>query len=138
MSDAIDKLHFNVAVAHIYEFANAFSSSMARTKSAPTPDYRFAAREAAEIPGEAVPPDDAAPRRGMLGRARPQDARATEPWPVHDPALLVDNTITLPVQINGKKRADVTWRATPSRRDRTAVLSLDAVQRALEAGRRRR
>jgi len=33
---------------------------------------------------------------------------ADEPWPVVEPDLLVENTITLPVQINGKRRADVT------------------------------
>ena len=29
-------------------------------------------------------------------------------WPAVEPALLVEDEITLPVQINGKKRADVT------------------------------
>ncbi|MDP2084265.1 MAG: leucine--tRNA ligase, partial [Gemmobacter sp.] len=32
---------------------------------------------------------------------------ATAPWPVADPALLVDDTVVLPVQINGKRRAEV-------------------------------
>ncbi len=39
VSDAIEKLHFNVAVAHLYEFANAFSSSIGSQEQAPTPDY---------------------------------------------------------------------------------------------------
>ena len=30
-----------------------------------------------------------------------------EPWPEHDPALLVADTITLPVQVNGKKRDEI-------------------------------
>jgi leucyl-tRNA synthetase len=61
---------------------------------------------------------------------------ADEPWPVVEPELLVENTITLPVQVNGKKRADVT---VP--RDATvagieaAVLALDAVQKALDGQR---
>ena len=33
---------------------------------------------------------------------------AAEPWPALEPDLLVENTVTLPVQINGKKRAEVT------------------------------
>ena len=33
---------------------------------------------------------------------------ATEAWPALEPDLLVENTITLPVQVNGKKRGDVT------------------------------
>jgi leucyl-tRNA synthetase len=61
---------------------------------------------------------------------------ASEPWPVLEPALLVENTVTLPVQINGKKRADVTVaRDAKNPEIEAAVLALDAVQRALE-GRR--
>ncbi|MBH9879337.1 hypothetical protein FFT64_19015, partial [Clostridioides difficile] len=33
---------------------------------------------------------------------------AQAPWPETEAALLVEDEITLPVQINGKKRADVT------------------------------
>ena len=32
----------------------------------------------------------------------------TARWPTPDPALLVSDTVTLPVQINGKKRAEIT------------------------------
>jgi len=58
---------------------------------------------------------------------------ADEPWPTVEPALLVENTITLPVQINGKKRADVTVPrdATPPQIE-AAVLALDAVKKALD------
>ena len=49
-SDAIEKLRFNVAVAHIYEFANAFGASHRRAWSRRRRrDYRWAVREAAEI-----------------------------------------------------------------------------------------
>ena len=33
---------------------------------------------------------------------------ARAPWPVADPALLVADTVTLPIQINGKRRAEIT------------------------------
>ncbi len=32
---------------------------------------------------------------------------ATAPWPKADPALLVDDTVVLPIQINGKRRAEI-------------------------------
>ena len=32
---------------------------------------------------------------------------ATAPWPKADPALLIDDTVTLPIQINGKRRAEI-------------------------------
>ena len=61
---------------------------------------------------------------------------ADEPWPAVEPDLLVENTITLPVQINGKKRADVTVpRDATAAEIEAAVLALDAVQRALDGKR---
>jgi len=58
---------------------------------------------------------------------------AEAPWPEIDRALLIENAITLPVQVNGKKRADVTVaRDADQATIEAAVLSLDAVQRAME------
>jgi leucyl-tRNA synthetase len=58
---------------------------------------------------------------------------AVEPWPEVERALLVEDTITLPVQINGKKRADVTVAREAGTADiETAVLALDAVKKALD------
>jgi leucyl-tRNA synthetase len=58
---------------------------------------------------------------------------AAEPWPQVEPDLLVEDSITLPVQINGKKRADVTVPRTAEKADiEAAVLALDAVQKALD------
>ena len=50
--------------------------------------------------------------------------------------MLVENTVTLPVQINGKKRADVTIARDANNSEiEAAVLALEAVQRALEGKR---
>jgi leucyl-tRNA synthetase len=58
---------------------------------------------------------------------------ALEPWPVLEPELLVENTITLPVQVNGKKRAEVTVpRDAKAPEVEAAVLALDDVKRALD------
>ena len=58
---------------------------------------------------------------------------AQAPWLQAETALLVEDTVTMPVQINGKKRADVTVArdATDTEIER-AVLELEAVGRALE------
>jgi leucyl-tRNA synthetase len=56
-----------------------------------------------------------------------------QPWPTVETDLLVENTITLPVQVNGKKRADVTVARDAANADiEAAVLTLDAVKKALE------
>jgi leucyl-tRNA synthetase len=67
-----------------------------------------------------------------LGHKDP-DLVSRAPWPQIEPDLLVEDTITLPVQVNGRKRADVTVArdATPAEIE-TAALALDAVKRALE------
>jgi leucyl-tRNA synthetase len=58
---------------------------------------------------------------------------AETPWPAVDRSLLLENALTLPVQVNGKKRADVTVaRDADQAAIEAAVLSLDAVQKAME------
>jgi len=47
--------------------------------------------------------------------------------------LLVENSITLPVQVNGKKRAEVTVpRQAGEAEIKAAVLALDEVKKALD------
>jgi leucyl-tRNA synthetase len=61
---------------------------------------------------------------------------ASEAWPKVEAALLVEDTITLPVQVNGKKRAEVPLpRNATNAEIEAAVLALDAVQRALDGKR---
>lgn len=58
---------------------------------------------------------------------------ATRPWPEVEPGLLIDDAITLPVQINGRKRADVTVPRQAGKEEvEAAVLALDAVKKALD------
>lgn len=58
---------------------------------------------------------------------------AETPWPVADHSLLLEDMVTLPVQVNGKKRDELTLpRAAEQREVEDAVMALDAVQRACE------
>ena len=58
---------------------------------------------------------------------------AESPWPKVEHALLVEDTVTLPVQVNGRKRADVTVpREAGNTEIEAAALQLEAVRRALE------
>ena len=133
VSEDIERLHFNVCEARIYEFANAFQTSLAELESEPKADYRWAAREAADILVRLfhpIMPHLAEECWRVLGYA---DLVATAPWPKLEHALLQENTVTLPVQINGKKRADVTvGRDAQNSEIEAAVLALDAVKRALD------
>jgi leucyl-tRNA synthetase len=142
VSEAIEKLHFNVGVAHIYEFAATLQSALTEAGGAKAdggvgpdlgPDLAWAIREAADILVQLfhpMMPHLAEECWAVLGHQAPVASAA---WPQVEPALLVEDTVTLPVQINGKKRADVTVARDASNEDiEAAVLALDAVQKALE------
>jgi leucyl-tRNA synthetase len=133
VSEDIERLSFHTCVAHTYEFANAFQASLAELESEPKADYRWAAREAAGILVRLfhpMMPHLAEECWRVLGYA---DLVTTAPWPKLEPALLQENTVTLPVQINGKKRAEVTvGRDAQNSEIEAAVLALDAVKRALD------
>jgi leucyl-tRNA synthetase len=134
VTDAIEKLHFNVAVAHIYEFANALGAALAHP--AATPDFAWAMREAAGILVRLFHPMMPHLAEECWAALGHDTLVASEPWPSLEPALLVESTITLPVQVNGKKRADVTVaRDADNPEIEAAVLALDAVQRVLEGKR---
>ena len=58
---------------------------------------------------------------------------ALAPWAKADPELLKVDSVTLAVQVNGKRRAEITLaRDLPEDAVKDAVLALEAVQRALE------
>ena len=92
-----------------------------------------ALREAVDILVRDDRADDAASGRGVLDGAGQRRFVADQPWPIFDPALVVDNEITLPVQVNGKKRGDLTIaRDADQGAVERAALALDFVQKALD------
>ena len=71
----VEKLHFNVCVAHIYEFANALTAAIGDIdETAVAPDYALGDARSGEHSGADVRSDDAASCRGMLGGAWAQNA----------------------------------------------------------------
>ena len=57
------------------------------------------------------------------------------PWPVADPAMLIDDTVTLPIQINGKRRAEINVPADMSKEEvEKLALADQAVIKALNGG----
>ncbi|PZO68227.1 MAG: leucine--tRNA ligase [Paracoccus denitrificans] len=124
VSRAIEGFAFNKAVAKLYELANAVGKSDA--SGAPR---RAVLRTLAQLAAPMVPhlAEDIWSRTGGEGLV------ADAPWPKADPTLLVADTVTLPVQINGKRRADITVPATmPQAEIEALVLADETVQRFLE------
>ena len=108
VSDDIAKLRFNRCVAHIYEFANALSDAIGAAETAPAPDFAWALREAGDILVRLFHPMMPHLAEECWAALGHKSSFPTEAWPQIEPELLVESTITLPVQINGKKRAEVT------------------------------
>ena len=59
----------------------------------------------------------------------------TAPWPVAEEKYLVEDTVTLPVQVNGKRRAEIQVAKDADKAEVEAMaLEMDAVQKALDGG----
>ncbi len=108
VTSGIEKFHFNVGIARMNELANA----LRKAEQSSTPGMATARREALRLFAQiAAPfaPHLAEECWALLGG---EDMVTTAKWPTPDPALLVSDTLTLPVQINGKKRAEITVSAS--------------------------
>jgi len=132
----VEKLHFNVCVAHIYEFANALNEVIGDTDSedgSVAPDFTWAMREAADVLVQLFAPMMPHLAEECWASLGHDTLVAQAPWPVVERDLLIADTITLPVQVNGRKRAEVTVSRTAGNAEiEAAVLALDAVQKALD------
>ncbi len=149
----IEKLHFNVCVAHIYEFANSLNGvigdmgselgpemesedgaqTAAQSDGVWPPDFRWAIREAVNILVQLFAPMMPHLAEECWAALGHDTLVAQAAWPQVERALLIEATVTLPVQINGKKRADVVVARDAANADiETAVLALDAVKKALD------
>ena len=134
VEDEVERLSFNVCIATIYELVNTLVAAVgAIDKAEVDDDLRFAFAEAGDILVRLF-----APMMPHLAEecwsALGHDALVAEsPWPVADRALITQSQITIPVQVNGRKRADVTVdREADVKTVEAAALSLDAVRRALD------
>ena len=133
VTNALQKLRFNSAVAQVYELANTLSASLQAAGAQPKDDVRFALREAAEAFARVsapMVPHLAEECWALLGH---KTLVAEEPWPEADQALLTEDTVTIAVQVNGRRRDELTIARDASKEDiEAAALKLENVERAIE------
>jgi len=126
ITDDLEALHFNRAVARIYELANAISGAAPAIDGAV---MREALETMVRLIGPMMP-HLAETCWEILGHG---SMLIDEKWPVADPDLVRAATITIAVQVNGKRRGEI---AIPREADeasiRTAALALEGVARALD------
>jgi leucyl-tRNA synthetase len=134
VGEEIERLGFNKAVARIYELTNTLQSPLAEIAGGKaSPDVKAAAREALDMLVVLIAPMMPHLAEECFAALGGSGMVADKPWPVFDPALVVDNEIVMPVQINGKKRGDLTIaRDADQGAVEKAALELDVVQKALE------
>ncbi len=132
--DDIEQLRFNRAVARVYDLANRLSAAVGAIEVPEVgDDLRFAFREAADILVQLFAPMMPHLAESCWNAIGHDELVAERPWPVGDPSLVKEDVITLPVQVNGRKRADVTVANEAGAEEiEAATLALDAVRRALD------
>ncbi len=131
LTESLESHRFNVAVARIMELVNAVRKVIDSGAGAADPAVREAA-ETVAIALSTVAPYVAEEMWELLGHA-PSVANAS--WPVVDPALLVADSVTCVVQVQGKVRAKLDVPPSIGEDELRAIaLAEPAVQRAL-AGR---
>jgi leucyl-tRNA synthetase len=120
----IETFGFNKSVAKIYEFANFISKS----KAGPG-----AKRRAVKVLAQLMAPMTPHLAEEMWAELGGDGLIANAVWPIADESLLVDDTVTLPIQINGKRRSELTVSADLAKEEvEKLALADEAVIRALD------
>jgi len=114
VGDDIEEMKFNTAISAMMEFVNAVykAGKIERSQA-----MRFLLVLAPFAPHLAEELSE------RLGRTA---SLACEPWPAPDPKLLVDDTVEIPVQVNGKLRGRVSVAAAAKQADIEAAARADA------------
>ena len=118
VSDDIEALQFNKAVARLYALSNAIE------KARPSHDRVQAVRTllllvAPMVPHVAEEAWAAAGNEGLIAEAA---------WPALDQAMLIDDEVTIAIQVNGKLRDTLTFpKGAPRERVEAAALASDKV-----------
>ncbi|MDV4169904.1 leucine--tRNA ligase [Rhodovulum sp. FJ3] len=122
----IESFGFNTSVAKLYGFSNVVQKSKAG---------RAARREAMLVLAQLMSPMTPHLAEAIWELLGGEGLIANAPWPKADPAKLVDDTITMPIQINGKRRGEIeVAKDLPKEEVEKLALAHDAVLKALDGG----
>ncbi len=125
----VEGLRFNVAVAQLHELANTLQGALA-SKAA---GLEWAIRECGELLVQMLGPMMPHLAEDCWARLGYNTLLADQPWPKPEAALLVDDTITIAVQVNGKRRDELTISRSAAKHEiESAALKLESVVRAIE------
>ena len=124
ITQGIESFGFNAAIARLYGFTNTIAKSKAGSET-----KAMAMRTLAQMMAP-MTPHLAEEVWSMLGG---EGLVINASWPKADPALLVDDEVTMPIQVNGKRRAEISVaKDMPKEEVEKLALAQDAVVRALD------
>ena len=95
----IESFGFNAAIAKLYGYANTIAKSNAG---------KAVQRDAVMVMAQLMAPMTPHLSEEIWVAQGGEGLVAQAAWPKADPAMLVDDTVTLPIQINGKRRDEIT------------------------------
>jgi leucyl-tRNA synthetase len=127
----IETLRFNRAVAQVYELSNALAAYLQKKRhaGANAPVLREVAQRLILMIAP-IMPHLAETCWWVLGN---EGLVAEAPWPAVDESLLRDDTVIVPIQVNGKRRAELTLPlGAPRDMIEREVLSLEPIARMLD------
>jgi len=128
VGDALERFHFNGAVARIRELTNAVTDLEGDDEAA-----RAARRLGIETVVRLIGPMMPHLAEELWQRLGHDILLADSPWPQADPVLLVEDTVTIAVQVNGKKRDEMDIaRGADKETVEQAALALDGVRRHID------
>ncbi|MEO0344042.1 MAG: leucine--tRNA ligase [Pseudomonadota bacterium] len=122
----IEEFAFNKSVAALYQFTNVVAKSKADGAAKRQALLTMSQLMQPMTPHLAEEVWQAMGGKGMVAEAA---------WPKANPDLLVDDTVTLPIQINGKRRDEIEVPADLAKNEiEKLALENAAVQKALDGG----
>jgi leucyl-tRNA synthetase len=121
VSEDIDELRFNTAIAQMMVFTNEMTKAEQRPRALLEPFVLLLAPFAPHVAEELW---------AILGHA---PSVSQQPWPVFDPALTISDRLTIPVQVNGKLRGKIEV-ATDTARDMVERAAREIVAEWLQGG----
>jgi leucyl-tRNA synthetase len=124
VTNGVESFGFNAAIAKLYGFTGA----LAKSKASAT-----AKREATKTLAQLMSPMTPHLSEEIWALLGGTDLIATAPWPTADESMLVEDSVTLPVQVNGKRKAEIEVAADAAKDDVEALaMANEAVIRALD------
>ncbi|MEP1329176.1 leucine--tRNA ligase [Pseudophaeobacter sp.] len=122
----VESFGFNASIARLY----GFTSILAKSKAG-----QAAQRQAIMTLAQLMSPMTPHLAEDIWAYQGGEGLIATAPWPVADEAMLIEETITLPIQINGKRRGEISVAADLDKAEVEKIaLAHEAVQKALNGG----